>query len=350
MDLNKILDERILEMPGFRFHPTDHELLDFYLRKMVEGKLQPGGFIRSVELCSYDPWELPGLASTVGEKEWFFFVPRVSRKPHITRPTRLTPSGFWKATGTERTVKTLSGKCLGRKKTLVFYKGRAPKGARTKWVMQEYRLAERETSDPSRESQLNVALCRVYTKASSAVFEACQQKASRQIKLEDFSDSAADPPLCSTDNATTFRRNLLSVPNELRTETSKAAYNFLQEAEPKGEQTLSNSLIQPGSFEDAASIDAKARHKHSLSVASQSEKFTLNSTTSQQITAQEREGSESFWDFCADEEHDFYMCDWDAPLDLDILCHPEFSSSADSNLSYMLATDVPDLFNAFHEV
>ncbi|KAJ7549713.1 hypothetical protein O6H91_04G020000 [Diphasiastrum complanatum] len=326
-----MFNDQLLGMPGFRFHPTDHELLDFYLRKMVEGKLAPGGLIRSVDFCSHDPWELPGVARTVGAKESFFFVPRVSKKLHVTRPSRVTPSGYWKATGSERIIRTLSGKCLGRRKTLVFYEGRAPKGLRTNWVMQEYRLPENDYSSAlSKESQLEFSLCRVYTKASSAGYTACQQKVPRQTILEDFSGSAQGHPLCGSENATTFRRNLLST-KEWTKETSTAAY-----AEHKGEHTASYSPIQHELSEGASTINAKLPQNHSPREESQSEEFELNSTTeSQQTVAQEREGSEKIWEFCMDERHALYMSNWDEPFDILGSAIPE-SSSSGSPLSYVL--------------
>ena len=57
--------------------------------------------------------------------------------PIISFPS--TETGYWKATGKDKEVfrmKTL----VGMKKTLFFYKGRAPKGEKSNWVMHEYRL------------------------------------------------------------------------------------------------------------------------------------------------------------------------------------------------------------------
>ena len=51
-----------LVMPGFRFHPTEEELIEFYLRRKVEGKRFNVELITFLDLYRYDPWELPGLS------------------------------------------------------------------------------------------------------------------------------------------------------------------------------------------------------------------------------------------------------------------------------------------------
>lgn len=50
-------DEGREKLPGFRFHPTDEELVSFYLRMKVENK--PLNLIKEVDIYKYDPWDLP---------------------------------------------------------------------------------------------------------------------------------------------------------------------------------------------------------------------------------------------------------------------------------------------------
>jgi len=46
--------------PGFRFHPTDEELITYYLLKKVLDSTFTGRAIAEVDLNKSEPWELPG--------------------------------------------------------------------------------------------------------------------------------------------------------------------------------------------------------------------------------------------------------------------------------------------------
>lgn len=46
--------------PGFRFHPTDEELVGYYLKRKVEGLDIELEVIPVIDFYKYDPWELPG--------------------------------------------------------------------------------------------------------------------------------------------------------------------------------------------------------------------------------------------------------------------------------------------------
>eukprot|EP00253_Pinus_taeda_P011611 PITA_11611 len=151
--------------PGFRFCPTEEELVDFYLKKRAQAghPLNFDRVIPTLDLYRYDPWELPGVVNEGGEKQWFFFVPR-DHKQSCSRPSRLTVSGYWKATGSDRPVRNELLHCIGLKKTLVFYKGKAPLGQRTHWIMNEYRLPDFR---PLVHKMKDIVLCRIYRKAVS---------------------------------------------------------------------------------------------------------------------------------------------------------------------------------------
>jgi len=156
--------------PGFRFHPTDEELLIHYLKKKVSSSPIPGSIIAEIDLYKHDPWDLPAKAC-FGEQEWYFFSPRDRKYPNGERPNRSAGSGYWKATGTDKPIVITSGSTssqkVGVKKSLVFYKGRPLKGLKTNWIMHEYRLAE--TLPTKRKGSLRLddwVLCRIYKKVS----------------------------------------------------------------------------------------------------------------------------------------------------------------------------------------
>jgi len=81
-------------------------------------------------------------ASTVGEKECYFFCLRGRKYRNSIRPNRVTGSGFWKATGIDKPIYCVkeSHECIGLKKSLVYYRGSAGKGTKTDWMMHEFRL------------------------------------------------------------------------------------------------------------------------------------------------------------------------------------------------------------------
>uniref|UniRef100_A0A5B6ZU91 Putative NAC transcription factors 48 n=1 Tax=Davidia involucrata TaxID=16924 RepID=A0A5B6ZU91_DAVIN len=160
--------------PGFRFHPTDEELVVHYLKKKASSAPLPVSIIAEIDLYKFDPWELPAKA-TFGEQEWYFFSPRDRKYPNGARPNRAATSGYWKATGTDKPVLTSGGnQKVGVKKALVFYGGKPPKGIKTNWIMHEYRLTDNKlTSKPpgcdvgNKKASLRLddwVLCRIYKK------------------------------------------------------------------------------------------------------------------------------------------------------------------------------------------
>lgn len=74
-------------------------------------------------------------------KEWYFFSFRDRKYATGYRTNRATISGYWKATGKDRTVMDpRTRQLVGMRKTLVFYRNRAPNGIKTTWIMHEFRL------------------------------------------------------------------------------------------------------------------------------------------------------------------------------------------------------------------
>ncbi|XP_039010619.1 NAC domain-containing protein 82-like [Hibiscus syriacus] len=129
--------------PGFRFHPTDVEL--------------------------------------TGDLKWFFYCP-VEKKG--TRSNRATTDGYWKTTGRDRPVNH-NKEVVGSIKTLIFHRGKAPRGERTDWLIHEYKLKEKDDT---------YVLCVLFNKDGKGPKNDAQYGA--PFKDDDWSDDDS-PPIVS---------------------------------------------------------------------------------------------------------------------------------------------------------
>nr|GMD38904.1 NAC domain-containing protein 86 [Ipomoea batatas] len=148
--------------PGFRFHPTDEELVNYYLKRKIHGLEIELDIIPEVDLYKCEPWELAEKSFLPSrDPEWYFFGPRDRKYPNGFRTNRATRAG-----------------------------GRAPQGIRTDWVMHEYRLDDKECDDSSAGIQDSYALCRVFKKNGicSEIEEQAQQP-SCNIQILDYSSA-----------------------------------------------------------------------------------------------------------------------------------------------------------------
>ncbi|KAL7215216.1 hypothetical protein ACSBR1_027391 [Camellia fascicularis] len=150
--------------PGFRFHPTDEELVQYYLKRKACSKPFRFEAVSEIDVYKSEPWELAGLSRLKSrDLEWYFFSPVDRKYGNGSRLNRATGRGYWKATGKDRSVRH-KGQTIGMKKTLVFHSGRAPDGKRTNWVMHEYRLVD-EDLERAGVAQDAFVLCRIFQKS-----------------------------------------------------------------------------------------------------------------------------------------------------------------------------------------
>ncbi|XP_065864461.1 NAC domain-containing protein 21/22-like [Euphorbia lathyris] len=149
---------------GFRFHPRDEELVCDYLLNKINDSDSDSLLLIEVDLNKCEPWDIPERAC-VGGKEWYFYAKRDRKYATGIRTNRATSSGYWKATGKDREVIHKGNIIVGMRKTLVFYKGRAPKGTKTHWVMHEFRLHQ----PPLSNLKEDWVLCRVFYKKREQV-------------------------------------------------------------------------------------------------------------------------------------------------------------------------------------
>ncbi|RZC69917.1 hypothetical protein C5167_033049 [Papaver somniferum] len=241
-DYDKV-DEVML--PGFRFHPTDEELVGFYLKRKIQQRTLSIELIKQLDIYKYDPWDLPKEMATTGEKEWYFYCPRDRKYRNSTRPNRVTGGGFWKATGTDRPIYASEGsKCIGLKKSLVFYKGRAAKGIKTDWMMHEFRLPSLTDSTAlKRPIDKNLppndawAICRIFKKTNSMA-----QKALSHSWVSPVPETTQSDVLTYGTNCTQFS------PENLSCTTDQGRSSAIQYCSNKDFTPTSSTSFSPSEF------------------------------------------------------------------------------------------------------
>ncbi|XP_060204171.1 NAC domain-containing protein 83-like [Lycium barbarum] len=166
---NFVKDGAIKLPPGFRFQPTDEEIVFQYLIRKTFSCPLPASIIPEINICKHDPWDLPGDM----EQDRYFFSNKEAKYRNGNRANRATLGGYWKPTGLDKQITCSKRKpILGMKKTLVFYKGKSQNASRTDWIMHEYRLVLPKNppsnfKNPSQSSLVQIGnwvLCHIFLK------------------------------------------------------------------------------------------------------------------------------------------------------------------------------------------
>lgn len=203
--------------PGFRFHPTDEELVVQYLKRKVYSFPLPASIIPEIDLRNHDPWDLPGGREEVR----YLFSFREATYLNRNRSNPRARSGCWKVAGKERQV-VASGcnQVVGMKKVLVFYRGKPP--TRTDWIMHEYRLARPDANprnDATHSSMVpngDWVLCRIFRKKRAAKMEAeedDEQAGEQTMRMgDDGSSCVTELPDVSSDGEEASSSSMSSPP------------------------------------------------------------------------------------------------------------------------------------------
>ncbi|KAJ1416030.1 NAC domain [Sesbania bispinosa] len=230
--------------PGFRFHPTDEELVDYYLRKKVASKRIDLDIIKDVDLYKIEPWDLQELCKigTDEQNDWYFFSHKDKKYPTGTRTNRATKAGFWKATGRDKAIySSRQHSLIGMRKTLVFYKGRAPNGQKSDWIMHEYRLETNENINGTTSQEEGWVVCRVFKKRITTVRKYDHDHLSF---MQDLQSSASPRGLVCDHNSRPY-----AFKQELELQYHDAFLQLPQLESPKVNNTQSCSPLVPYAYD-----------------------------------------------------------------------------------------------------
>ncbi|KAH9705291.1 NAC domain-containing protein [Citrus sinensis] len=164
---------------GFRFYPTDEQIILLLTMK----RRDPAGFsvrtIKEIDLYSFEPWELPCHSEIQSEEEvWYFFCEPCYKNAESKRVRRRTKEGYWKKTGRGSNIKRkYKTEVIGTKKILSFSRDdAAAEKDKTEWVIHEIAV------ENSPDFEKDFVVCRLERKREKKTLGVVSTKRKREKK------------------------------------------------------------------------------------------------------------------------------------------------------------------------
>ncbi|XVF57724.1 hypothetical protein PTKIN_Ptkin07bG0005500 [Pterospermum kingtungense] len=140
-----------IKMPiGFRFHPTDEELVVHYLKRKALSLPLPASVIPEFDVFQTDPWSLP--AGDFKGNKYFFSSTYGNDHSNMNKRKRVVVagSGYWKPIGKEKPILASgTNQVVGTRKALVFCEKKRSNETNTRWLLHQYRLVGPVTAQMS---------------------------------------------------------------------------------------------------------------------------------------------------------------------------------------------------------
>ncbi|XP_020683196.1 NAC domain-containing protein 83 [Dendrobium catenatum] len=189
--------------PGFRFHPTEEELVVQYLRRKAFSFPLPAAIIPEIDLGKLNPWDLP--CGSGGEKYFFYLRESKSEQKKGRVSYQKARLGYWKSMGKEKPVLASShgNELVGLKQVMVFYRGKSPHGSKTDWIMNQYSLSNNELLKSSTQSLIASSkewvVCQIFVKRRSMKLRVRNSRHEENLQIPATSSSSSSSSCITED-------------------------------------------------------------------------------------------------------------------------------------------------------
>ncbi|KAJ7960396.1 NAC domain [Quillaja saponaria] len=135
-----------MEFPiGYRFQPTDTEVIVHYLSKKVIGKQLPYA-IQELDVYEKEPW----LIFDKNSRETFYVFTKLKKKKKDSRADRVVGCGTWKGQNCKEIKDDQDDKVIGYNRAFVFQENKRKCSSEFKgiaesnghWIMHEFSLSD----------------------------------------------------------------------------------------------------------------------------------------------------------------------------------------------------------------